>query len=558
MARSGFRIGAKLAVSAGLGVLLVGGMLATQQIGDRAVAQLHAAADDQQAATVNILLAANHLRMMQLQLREVRLSITPTEMDQALDRLRASTRSASRHLDVAEVQTERAEDRERLQRLVALSASYAGIVNELATAQKVYGDTTGIVARAGQTSTAMDALIEQATEDFTRLAVDSRAVAAEQVEQTSRIGLIVGLGVTALLAGIAVFGALAIARPLRRISEVLLALAGGNRSVVIPYAARGDEVGDAARAAAAFRDSLARIEEMEAAQRETAAQTAARRRHEMNGLADRFEAEVRSILETVSAAARELETAAGTLRGTAEETQGLSGNVAAAAGHASSNVQTVASATEEMTASVHEIARHVQESSRIAGEAVTQAEKTDARIVKLSGAAQRIGDVVKLITAIAEQTNLLALNATIEAARAGEAGKGFAVVAQEVKALAAQTAKATDDIGTQIAAMQAATHDSVSAIKEIGATIRRIAEIASAIASAAQEQNAATQEIARNVGQAARETTEVATHIVDVSRGAGATGAAAGQVLASAHSLASESSHLERAVERFLASVRTG
>jgi methyl-accepting chemotaxis protein len=558
MARSGFRIGARLAVSAGLGVLLVGGMLAAQQIGDRAVARQHAAADDQQAATVNLLVAAGHLRMMQLQMREVRLSIAPAEMDQALDRLRASTRSAARHLDVAEVQTDRPEDRERLKTLVRLANGYAGIVDELAAAQRDYADTVGTIARAGKTSAAMDELIEQATEDFTRLAVDSRAVAAEQVEQTSRIGLIVGLVVTALLIGIAVFGALSIGRPMRRISKVLLSLAEGNRSVTIAYATRRDEVGDAARAAAAFRDSLARIEEMEAAQRETAAQTAARRRQEMNGLADRFEAEVRSILATVSAAARELETAAGTLRGTAEETQGLSGNVATAAGHASSNVQTVASATEEMTASVHEIARHVQESSRIAGEAVTQAEKTDARIVKLSGAAQRIGDVVKLITAIAEQTNLLALNATIEAARAGEAGKGFAVVAQEVKALAAQTAKATDDIGTQIAAMQAATHDSVSAIKEIGSTIRRIAEIASAIASAAQEQNAATREIARNVGQAARETTEVATHIVDVSRGAGATGAAAGQVLASAHSLASESSHLERAVERFLASVRTG
>ena len=179
----------------------------------------------------------------------------------------------------------------------------------------------------------------------------------------------------------------------------------------------------------------------------------------------------------------------------------------------------------------------MQESSRIAGEAVKQAEKTDDRIEELSQAAGRIGDVVKLITAIAEQTNLLALNATIEAARAGEAGRGFAVVASEVKALAAQTAKATDEIGTQIAGMQAATQDSVAAIKEIGGTIKPISEIASTIAAAVEEQGAATQEIARNVQQAAQRTGEVAGNITDVNRGAGETGSASAQVLSSAQSL---------------------
>ena len=259
------------------------------------------------------------------------------------------------------------------------------------------------------------------------------------------------------------------------------------------------------------------------------------RKAAMNALADQFEKAVGSIIETVSTASTELEAAAHTLTQTAETTEQLSGVVATAAEQASANVQSVASASEEMTTgSVEEISRQVHESSTIAREAVTQAQKTDARITELSQAAGRIGDVVKLITAIAEQTNLLALNATIEAARAGEAGKGFAVVAQEVKALAGQTAKATGEIGTQIAGMQAATNESVGAIKEIGGTIARISEIAGSIAAAVEEQGAATQEISRNVQEAAKGTTQVATNIVTVNKGATETGSASSQVLSSA------------------------
>jgi len=205
---------------------------------------------------------------------------------------------------------------------------------------------------------------------------------------------------------------------------------------------------------------------------------------------------------------------------------------------------------------VNEISRQVQESAKISGEAVKQARDTDARINALSQAAGRIGDVVKLITAIAEQTNLLALNATIEAARAGEAGRGFAVVASEVKQLASQTAKATDEISTQIAGMQTATQESVAAIKEIGGTIARISEIASTIAAAVEEQGAATQEIARNVGEAAKGTAQVASNITDVNRGAGETGSASSQVLSSAQSLSSESNHLKAEVDKFLSTVR--
>jgi methyl-accepting chemotaxis protein len=271
---------------------------------------------------------------------------------------------------------------------------------------------------------------------------------------------------------------------------------------------------------------------------------------------DRVGATFYGIIATVSSAATELEATAGALTHTAELTQRLSTSVAAASEEASSNVQSVASATEELGSSVNEISRQVQESSRIAGEAVRQAEATDARIAQLSQAASRIGDVVKLITAIAEQTNLLALNATIEAARAGEAGRGFAVVASEVKALASQTAKATEDISTQISSMQSATRESVAAIKEIGTTISRISEIAATVAAAVEEQGGATQEIAKNVQRAARGTAEVASNIVEVNRGAAETGSASGEVLAAAGSLAGESTRLKDEIENFLNTFR--
>jgi methyl-accepting chemotaxis protein len=237
-------------------------------------------------------------------------------------------------------------------------------------------------------------------------------------------------------------------------------------------------------------------------------------------------------------------------------TQQLSAVVAESSEQASSNVQSVATASEQLTASVGEISRQVHESQAIAGSAVQQAQATDARINELSIAAGRIGDVVKLITAIAEQTNLLALNATIEAARAGEAGRGFAVVAAEVKTLATQTAKATDEISARIAGMQSATRDSVAAIKDIGATIVRIAEIATSVSAAVEEQGAATQEIARNILSAAHSTTQVAENIGDVNRGAGETGSASAQVLVSARSLAQEGNRLRLEVDQFLTTVR--
>jgi methyl-accepting chemotaxis protein len=390
------------------------------------------------------------------------------------------------------------------------------------------------------------------------LDVAKEHAAQQRAQALTELWLQLGLLLAAMMlaAGMMLLVSRRVTGPLQTIQGAMLKLAGGDLSAEASFPGRQDEIGALAGAMQAFKGSMLEADRLRADQRDAEARAVAQRKDDMAKLANEFQAAVGNIVETVSSASTQLEAAAGTLTKTAETTQRLSGVVASASEEASANVQSVASAAEEMTSSVNEIARQVQESSRIAGEAVQQAGKTDARITELSGAASRIGDVVKLITAIAEQTNLLALNATIEAARAGEAGKGFAVVAQEVKALAAQTAKATDEIGTQIASMQTATQDSVSAIKEISGTIGRIAEIASAIAAAIEQQGAATQEISRNVAQAARGTSEVATNITDVNRGASETGSASTQVLGSAQSLARESGHLKAEVEKFVRMVR--
>jgi methyl-accepting chemotaxis protein len=262
---------------------------------------------------------------------------------------------------------------------------------------------------------------------------------------------------------------------------------------------------------------------------------------------------VKEVVGVVASASSEMESAAQSMSATAEETNRQAGAVAAASEEASSNVQTVASAAEELSSSISEITRQVTQSSDVARKAVEEAAKTNATVKGLAEAAQKIGEVVNLINEIAGQTNLLALNATIEAARAGEAGKGFAVVASEVKSLANQTAKATEDIGRQISAIQSATEAAVGAIQGIGKTIEEIAKIATNIASAVEEQGAATQEIARNVQQASAGTQEVTSNISGVTKAATETGAAAGQVLTAARELATQGDTLKKEVEGFLA-----
>jgi methyl-accepting chemotaxis protein len=386
--------------------------------------------------------------------------------------------------------------------------------------------------------------------------------AATEVAATERVGMFTLLlwGVSAvvfLVIGAGICGvAFGVIRPIAQMTDVMKGLAGGDLSVSVPALSRGDEVGAMARAVQVFKDNAMRVQSMEAEQASLKQKADAERKAAMQQMADGFDSAIGKIIQTVSSASSELESSAGQLTKTAEVTQMLSATVATASEQSSANAQSAAAAAEEMASSVSEISRQVQDSHKISCEAVSQVEQTNARIADLAQSASRIGEVVKMISAVAEQTNLLALNATIEAARAGEAGRGFAVVASEVKALASQTAKATEEISEQIGQMQSATNQSVSAIQQIGGTIGRIAEISQAIAAAVEEQGAATLEISRNVQQAAQGATQVAGSITDVNRGATETGTASAHVHGLARSLLSQSNHLKGEVEKFLSTVR--
>jgi methyl-accepting chemotaxis protein len=394
------------------------------------------------------------------------------------------------------------------------------------------------------------AVAEKSTEE-------AKTLATTELGQANRLSFVMAIVMMLSLVGSVIFTFVSVSRPLIRLSGALGKMASGALNIEIPGANRGDEVGDVAKTVVVIRENAEHKAREEAdAKAHQDKHAAEQRKDDMIRLADTFETAVGEIVETVSSAATKLEASASTLTSTAERAQELTTVVAAASGEASTNVQSVAAATEEMASSVTEISRQVQQSARMATDAVGQARTTNERVSELSKAAARIGDVVELINTIAEQTNLLALNATIEAARAGDAGRGFAVVASEVKALAEQTSKATGEIGQQIAGIQAATEESVGAIRAISGTIEKLSEISSTIAAAVEEQGAATQEISRNVQQAARGTQQVSANITDVQRGASETGSASSQVLSAAQSLSGDSNRLKLEVVKFLDSVR--
>jgi methyl-accepting chemotaxis protein len=668
------RIGNKLGLAGGFGVLLSLGMLANQITSESSVNEANALADRYQRTAESALAAHVDLRQVQLRAGNIRLARTTAEISQNLDEMRKFGASEQQNIEDAYQSAVKPENKERFQKVKSLASDYAAGVQELAEAQNrlialievrsknssewkkeiegqlaspsltrldnhetilktlneadaklnlirasvwrlsATGDKS-LIATVAQTNAALKEILKRARghsddKEF-HAAIDSleaivvkflaameqsvkieeakeaivdRTVktineagavieaavpfsqknaqlakdeAASTAKSANRVNLGISLALMLSLVASVIFSFLSITRPMMRLNGALGEMAAGNLDVVIPGADRGDEIGDLAKTVTVIRENVehkAREEaEAQARQDHIASQ---QRKAEMHKLADGFEAAVGQIVNTVSSASSELEASAGTLTSTAERAQQLTGVVAAASEEATANVQSVATATEEMASSITEISRQVQESARMAGEAVGQARSTTERVSELSKAASRIGDVVDLINTIAGQTNLLALNATIEAARAGEAGRGFAVVASEVKALAEQTSKATGEIGQQISGIQAATEDSVNAIKEISGTIEKLSEISSTIAAAVEEQGAATQEISRNLQQAAHGTQEVSSNITDVQRGASDTGSASSQVLSAAQTLSGDSQRLKAEVGKFLNSVR--
>ena len=395
---------------------------------------------------------------------------------------------------------------------------------------------------AGELDRAVETASNQATVDYQS--------ASRLIVIVAACGIVFGL-----VAGFLV-GQFGIVHPLRNIVSVLQRLADGEFDKEVAGTDRRDEVGDVARTAVVFRENGLDKLRLEREQKEAEIRAQAEKKQAMHQLAESFEAAVGGIIGAVSSASNQLQGAAQTMSASAEQTNRQSIAVAGASEEASSNVQTVASAAEELAASVAEIGRRVNESARIAGEAARDADATAGKVARLSQAAQKIGDVLGLISTIAGQTNLLALNATIEAARAGDAGRGFAVVASEVKSLADQTTRATADISSQIEEIQTSTAESATAIGHITETIRKMNEIATAIASAVEEQGAATTEIARNVQQASAGTADVSSNISGVTKAASDSSAASSQVLASAGDLADQSAALKTEVDRFLATVR--
>jgi methyl-accepting chemotaxis protein len=381
--------------------------------------------------------------------------------------------------------------------------------------------------------------------------VDQHAAARNQL----LLQLALLLAALALAAGGMLAVSRRVIRPLHTIQDAMAKVAGGDLAVEVPYIDRQDEIGALARALGTFKENATEKVRIEADQRDRHAQADVRQQAVAQHIAG-FESQMQEALAALAQAATQMRSTSDGLSSTAAKTNDQVKAAASASDDATSNVQTVAAASEEMSASVAEISRQVAHAATIAGRAVDETKQTDGTVQGLAEAAQKIGEVVKLINDIASQTNLLALNATIEAARAGEAGKGFAVVASEVKSLANQTAKATEDISAQIASIQSVTKDAVDAIKRIGGTISEVSTVATSIASAVEEQGAATQEITRNTQQAASRTRDVSENIVGVTAGADATGAAAQGVKSAAETLGQRADQLRGQVNDFLAKIR--
>ncbi|MEQ8665726.1 MAG: methyl-accepting chemotaxis protein [Rhodospirillales bacterium] len=422
-------------------------------------------------------------------------------------------------------------------------------------AQDEFTKIDDVIDEYGET---MDELLEQYEEEANR----SSAVAVENLRGALATGANVTL-IALIVSLIVVSGALfvigrSIINPLNRITAVMAKLADGDTTIEVPARDQTDEIGQIAQAVQVFKDGAIERIRLEKEQANAAQRSEQEKRAQMDKLADTFEASVGGFVSSLTTASDDMKSSAQSMVDVAKDAGGKASTVNSDSETASESVSTVATAAEELTSSISEITQQVDRASQIATNAVRQAESTNAEVKDLATAANKIGEVVALITDIAEQTNLLALNATIEAARAGEAGKGFAVVASEVKSLANQTAKATEDISNQVGGIQKATENAVNAIESIGTTIGEIDEISSALAAAMEEQGAAVSEIANSAENASSATKGVSGNITSVSSSIGEVGNQASSLLAAASKLSDQSASLRQEVDKFLDQVRRG